>query len=148
MPNSEVNDISFRFKNIRISLGFTQQEFGIKLGNISKTSICSIEIGRRGLSHDMRNRLYTTFQVNPDYLDNGQEPMFLSTENDINLPEMVDNLLKHSPKYSKLIFLKMLLSASEETCDQFYELLNKLQSSCANASDISNILQLLVQENK
>lgn len=75
-----------RVKKIRKSLNLSQEAFGEVLG-VTKTAICGIEAGRRGLTEQMAKAICREFNVNYDWLKDGKGEMFDS------VPEtMVDEL--------------------------------------------------------
>ena len=64
-----------RVKSIRQSLGLSQDAFGKALG-VTKTAICGIEAGRRGLTEQMAKSICREFNVNYDWLKDGTGEMF------------------------------------------------------------------------
>lgn len=64
-----------RVKQIRRSLGLSQEAFGNALG-VTKTAICGIESGRRGLTEQMAKSICREFNVNYDWLKDGDGEMF------------------------------------------------------------------------
>lgn len=76
-----------RVKQIRKVLGLSQESFGGTLG-VTKTAICGIEAGRRGLTEQMAKSICREFNVNYEWLKNGEGEMFDA------LPEtLVDELV-------------------------------------------------------
>lgn len=64
-----------RVKQVRKSLGISQEAFGKELG-VTKTAICGIEAGRRGLTEQMAVSICREFNVNYDWLKDGTGEMF------------------------------------------------------------------------
>ena len=64
-----------RIKAVRQALALSQQAFGDRLG-VTKTAICSIESGRRNLTERMTKSICREFNVNYDWLKNGEGEMF------------------------------------------------------------------------
>lgn len=64
-----------RVKRIRQYLGLSQEAFGDALG-VTKTAICGIESGRRGLTEQMAKAICREFNVNYDWLKDGGGEMF------------------------------------------------------------------------
>lgn len=64
-----------RIKQIRQSLSLSQEAFGSALG-VTKTAICGIESGRRGLTEQMAKSICREFNVNYDWLKDGDGEMF------------------------------------------------------------------------
>lgn len=50
-------------KIYRENIGYSQQELGIKLGNIPRQNISAMENGRRGISKEMAKKLAKLFNV-------------------------------------------------------------------------------------
>lgn len=73
-------------KEIRKHLGLSQKAFGERLG-VTDAAISSIESGRRGITEQMIKAICREFNVNYDWLKDGEGEMFES------LPEsLVDEL--------------------------------------------------------
>ncbi|MDE6934448.1 MAG: helix-turn-helix domain-containing protein [Oscillospiraceae bacterium] len=64
-----------RVKMVRKSLDLSQEAFGRALG-VTKTAICGIEAGRRGLTEQMALSICREFNVNYDWLKEGSGEMF------------------------------------------------------------------------
>ena len=64
-----------RVKIVRQSLDLSQEAFGRALG-VTKTAICGIEAGRRGLTEQMAKSICREFNVNYDWLKDGKGEMF------------------------------------------------------------------------
>lgn len=64
-----------RVKTVRQSLDLSQEAFGRALG-VTKTAICGIETGRRGLTEQMAKSICREFNVNYDWLKDGKGEMF------------------------------------------------------------------------
>ena len=65
-----------RVRELRKSLGLTLEKFGANLG-VTKTAIHNIENGNRNLTDHMFLSIVREYNVNPDWLRNGEGPMFL-----------------------------------------------------------------------
>jgi transcriptional regulator with XRE-family HTH domain len=94
-------NITGRLKAIRLTLGLNQKEFGEQIG-MALTTWASIEQGRNSLNERARLLLEKIYLVNPEYLDNGEGPMFLRqvrNENQDIFPERAfpRNLLFEDP---------------------------------------------------
>lgn len=67
-------------KNIRLSLGLSQQEFGKQLG-VSRDIIVNLEVGRvKQPKENLINHLCEIFNVNKDWLYTGQGTMFCNPD--------------------------------------------------------------------
>ncbi len=68
-----------RIKQIRKSLGLTQQEFADKIG-ISRGNIGAYEVGKNSPSDAVISLICTKFSVNEDWLRNGTGEMFVELD--------------------------------------------------------------------
>ena len=64
-----------RVRSVRKELNLTLEKFGKKLG-VSKGAISAIEIGTRNLTEQMTKSICREYNVNYDYLVNGEGEMF------------------------------------------------------------------------
>lgn len=64
-----------RVRSVRKGLDLTLEKFGEKLG-VSKGAISAIEIGTRNLTEQMTKSICREYNVNYDYLVNGEGEMF------------------------------------------------------------------------
>ena len=64
-----------RIRSIRKELGLTLEKFGGKLG-VGKTAISNIEKGKRNLTEQMALSICREYNVNYDYLMDGEGEMF------------------------------------------------------------------------
>lgn len=71
-----------KVKAIRKSLSLTLEKFGEKLG-VGKTAISKIEKGNVNLTNQMAKSICREFNVNYDWLMNGEGEMFSSSDEDI-----------------------------------------------------------------
>ena len=93
--------IGERVKIARQELGFTQQEFGDRLG-IARNTIASYEIGRREPTGQTIRSICREFHVDYIWLTQGVGDMFQSVDDD--LTAMVDNILMGENETAKAIF--------------------------------------------
>ena len=64
-----------RIRSIRKELGLTLEKFGVKLG-VGKTAISNIEKGNRNLTEQMALSICREYNVNYDYLMDGEGEIF------------------------------------------------------------------------
>lgn len=77
-----------RIKEVRVALKLTLEQFGANVG-VTKVAISNIEKGNRNVTEQMRKAICREFNVNYDWLVNGEGDMFS------NLPQTVlDELCK------------------------------------------------------
>lgn len=108
-----------RIKELRNYLKLSGEEFGSKIG-ISKMSISNLEHGRYNLTEQSVKSICREFNVNEQWLRNGDGDMFNTISEDEELKNLVDNLFKND-KYSKLkrLLVKHLLTLSDEELQKF-----------------------------
>ena len=76
-----MSTINERIKELRKSLGLTQQEFSSRLG-ISRNTVATYEVGPSSPSDSALRLISTTWNVNPDWLKEGKGEMYLSSPMD------------------------------------------------------------------
>ena len=82
-------NIGKRIKNVRKNLSLSQTEFALGL-NISQSAISAYEKNERIPSKNVLNQIPYKYNINPEYLLNGKEPIFLSKK---FLNPMIENIL-------------------------------------------------------
>ena len=82
-------NIGKRIKNVRKNLSLSQTEFALGL-NISQSAISAYEKNERIPSKNVLNQISYKYNINPEYLLNGKEPIFLSQK---VLNPMIENIL-------------------------------------------------------
>ncbi len=65
-----------RIKQLRKTLGLTQQEFAERIG-ITRNAVANYETGRNEPIGSVLNLIYNEYNVNPDWLRNGSGEMFI-----------------------------------------------------------------------
>lgn len=76
-----------RIKILRKTLGYSGEKFGSAIG-VGRTAISLIESGKNNLTEQNIKSICREFNVNEDWLRNGNGDMFIST-NDISLDDLV-----------------------------------------------------------
>ena len=66
-----------RIKQLRKTLGFTQQEFAERIG-VKRNTIAQYETGRNEPIGSVLNLICKEYNVNPDWLRNGSGEMFIN----------------------------------------------------------------------
>ena len=112
--NNDYSTINDKVKKIRELLNLSQEEFASNIG-LKKSAISDIERGKANLTERNINLICQTFNVNEDWLRNGNEPIFIEKEekdiigllkeNGVKpmVLEIIENYLK-MPDESKNIF--------------------------------------------
>lgn len=68
-----------RIREVRSALGLTQNEFGSRLG-VARNTVANYETGNRSPSNQIVISICREFNVNEDWLKDGQGEMFVETE--------------------------------------------------------------------
>lgn len=89
--NNNNTSINNRFKQVRLLLNMSQDEFGKTLG-LSKSGISNIESGERGLRDTYINILCSKFNINSQWLRTGSGEMYLPAPE--NLPNAFEEYIK------------------------------------------------------
>lgn len=93
-----------RVSELRKQLGLTLEKFGKPLG-VGKTAISRIENGERGLTEQMMKSICREYNVNEEWLRNGQGDMFRKPSDEIGY--YVEGLLEYegsgNPFYDMII---------------------------------------------
>lgn len=120
-----------RVKKVRKSFNLTLEKFGEKLG-VKKNAICQIENGRNSLTNQMCKAICREFNVNPDWLFNGNEPMYEDINKNKRLPELHQETLSRLEKLNDEQ-VKIVLS--------FIDFLDEVEKSHSRPLKIDFILQ-------
>lgn len=83
--------INTRIQELRKSLNLTQREFGQRL-NLSQNQISSLEKGIRNVRERVICDICKEFNVNREWLVNGEEPIFTDFLQDLDVDEEVKEL--------------------------------------------------------
>jgi transcriptional regulator with XRE-family HTH domain len=85
--------IGERIKNLRKdSLKLTMEDFGSRLG-VGKTAISRIESGDRAVTEQMQIAICREFRVRPEWLRDGEEPIFAERDQNDLINEYLDDIL-------------------------------------------------------
>ena len=123
--------MSERIKIIRKALGLNQATFGAKLG-VTNPAISKLENGERNITEQMILAICREFNVNENWLRNGEGEMFIpipTEELDLlaqryNLPPMAKRLVKtfielnENEMYTVLNFMSKVVSENETSADE------------------------------
>ncbi len=101
-----------RIRELRKSLKLTQQEFGNKIG-LSKASIGNIENGIINLTDRNVSLICSTYNVNENWLRNGEGEMFNPLSEDDEFSYLIGALLTEDCDYKKK-FIKSMLELEDE----------------------------------
>ena len=101
-----------RIRELRKSLKLTQQEFGNKIG-LSKASIGNIENGIINLTDRNLSLICYTYNVNENWLRNGEGEMLNPMSEDEEFAYMIGALMAEDCEYKKK-FIKSMLELDDE----------------------------------
>lgn len=113
-----------RIKQLRQSLGLTQDEFGGRIG-ITKSSISTMESGRSNPSEQTLKSICREFGASYLWITTGAGPMLEGDGEDTALHLMIDRVMASENERVKQIF-KNLGDFTEDDWKQVNSLLDKL----------------------
>lgn len=86
-------DIHERLKYLRKQLNLTTRAFGASI-NMSGSAITNMEKGTRNITERTIREVCREYNVNPDWLINGTEPMFEDIISELDIDDNVKQLTK------------------------------------------------------
>jgi transcriptional regulator with XRE-family HTH domain len=116
-----------RVKAIRKAKEMSMEQFGERIGNISKSTISNIENGNRNLTDLMLKSICSEFNVNEDWLRTGAggpENMFIPE--DMRYLNTVGKLGNEQNEFKKFC-INMLMELPDKYWDYIYEEFKKFE---------------------
>lgn len=116
-----------RVKAIRKAKEMSMEQFGERIGNISKSTISNIENGNRNLTDLMLKSICIEFNVNEDWLRTGAggpENMFIPE--DMRYLNTVGRLGNEQNEFKKFC-INMLMELPDKYWDYIYEEFKKFE---------------------
>lgn len=116
-----------RVKAIRKAKEMSMEQFGERIGNISKSTISNIENGNRNLTDLMLKSICSEFNVNEDWLRTGAggpENMFIPE--DMRYLNTVGRLGNEQNEFKKFC-INMLMELPDKYWDYIYEEFKKFE---------------------
>lgn len=116
-----------RVKAIRKAKEMSMEQFGERIGNISKSTISNIENGNRNLTDLMLKSICSEFNVNEDWLRTGAggpENMFIPK--DMRYLNTVGRLGNEQNEFKKFC-INMLMELPDKYWDYIYEEFKKFE---------------------
>ena len=110
-----------RIKELRKTLGLTQQKFADRLG-IKQNTVAQYEIGRNEPIDTVVNLIVREFNVNETWLRTGEGEMFVKLNRSQEVAEFVGRVLHGEEDNFKRRFIAMLSRLDEED----WEVLEKM----------------------
>ena len=89
-----------RVKELRKSLGLTQEKFGERVG-LKKSAISQIESGVNGVTDQLRLAVFREFNVNEDWLRTGEGSMFVESNEDEEITKFLGDILTDKPDFRR-----------------------------------------------
>ena len=89
-----------RVKEVRKSLGLTQEKFGERVG-LKKSAISQIESGVNGVTDQLRLAVFREFNVNEDWLRTGEGSMFVESYKDEEITKFLGDILSDQPDFRR-----------------------------------------------
>lgn len=117
-----------RIKMIRESLNLTQDAFGKRIGS-ARNTIANYETGNRTPSNAVLTSICKEFNVNEDWLRNGEGEMFHERNTENELMAWAGRVLAEKDESFKKRFVKMLMSLDEDEWE-FIEQKAKMLAGC------------------
>lgn len=87
------NGTSERIKNVRKTLGLTQEEFAAKI-KVSRPNIGNIETGKIGITERIISDICETFKVNRTWLETGEGEQFVPEQTEDKIIEAFGRVVK------------------------------------------------------
>ena len=119
--------ISIRLKELRKTLGLSQEAFGSKLG-VQKSAISKIEKGENGLKEQLIKLICVEFNVNESWLRTGEGQMFNELTREEAITEYIAGLVSDNSKdrdFEKRFF-RAMASLSKEQWLVVQEIMDKM----------------------
>lgn len=120
MPQNE------RIKELRKTLGLTLEKFGQSLG-VSHAAISNIESGKRNLTEQMTKSICREYNVNENWLRNGEGDMFNELSQHDQAAAIVNNVLSSEDDFRKKVFIA-LGEMSESEWDLVQKFVDRVKS--------------------
>lgn len=119
-----------RIKELRKSLGITQQEFADKLG-LKRNTIATYEIGKAVPSDRVVSDLCNKYNVNEEWLRTGEGEMFVA----LNRTQQITQLTADLFKGEKDSFKERLLLALAKLDESEWKVLEKIAEDLTKEKD-------------
>ena len=116
-----------RVKAIRKAKEMSMEQFGERIGNISKSTISNIENGNRNLTDLMLKSICSEFNVNEDWLRTGAGgPENMFSPEDMRYLNTVGRLGNEQNEFKKFC-INMLMELPDKYWDYIYEEFKKFE---------------------
>lgn len=115
-----------RIKELRKTLALTQQEFADKIGS-ARDNVAGYETGRRNPSAAVISLICTKFNVNEEWLRNGNGEMFIELTRDEQIEAFVGDALRDESDSFKKKFIAMLAALDESDWEILQKMVEKIR---------------------
>ena len=119
--------INERIRELRkMHLHLSAEEFGSRIG-VTRSAVTNIEVGLRGVTDQMFRSIVREFDVNEDWLRNGEGEVFVPRDMDKELTDLMDRVLSEPDGSFKRKLLKVMANLTEEQWILLAEMSDKLK---------------------
>lgn len=115
-----------RIKELRKTLGLTQQEFADKIGT-ARGNISAYEVAKNAPSDAVISLICTKFNVNEEWLRNGNGEMFIELTRDEQIEAFVGEALRDESDSFKKKFIAMLTALDEPDWEILQKMVEKIK---------------------
>ncbi len=109
-----------RIKELRKTLGFTQEQFGTKLG-LKRQTVAAYEINKIEPSTAIILSICREFNVSEEWLRTGNGEMFIELSEEEEIAIWAAEVLKDKPESFRRRVIKMLISIPPEDWEKIAE---------------------------
>ena len=128
-----MQNMNERIKEIRKKLGYSQKDFGEKLG-VSRSVIVNVELGRLARP-DQKETLYKlickTFGVNEQWLRSGEGSMFMDEE----LCELCDLSDRYGLSDVEMKIIKAYIDLPEDTREAIFDFIKAVATETNSSTE-------------
>lgn len=120
-----------RVKAVRKKFNLTMEQFGERIGNVSKSTISNIENGNRNLTHLMLKSICSEFNIHEEWLLYGEGPMEQSLDRQEEIARLTADLFRGESGS----FKERLILALARLDEKDWEVLEKIAEELAKEKD-------------
>lgn len=114
-----------RIKKVRKELNLTQQEFATRIGS-TQNVLANYETGRRNPSSSVINNICKTFNINENWLRNGEGDMFIVMDKELELMTWAGEVLREESSSFRHRFVAALSVLDEKDWKEIERLARKM----------------------
>lgn len=113
-----------RIKELRKALGLTLEKFGERLG-VSRAAMSNIENGNRNVTDQMFKSICREFNVNPEWLRDGEGEMYTAQTRNQEIIEFANQIMADEDESFRKRFVSALAKARPEFWDELEKILDE-----------------------